>query len=64
MIFVALTVKADEHQQRDPDVYNDNVRETIDRPIPAVVVQHDGQAPFIPAPNWLNGITASLKYNA
>lgn len=61
MIFVALTVKADEHKQRDPDVYNDNVRETINKPTPTVVVQHDGQAPFTPPPKWANGMNASTK---
>jgi hypothetical protein len=61
MIFVALTIKADEHKQRDPDVYNDNVRKTIDKPIPTVVVQYDGQAPFTPPSNWVNGMNAYLK---
>jgi hypothetical protein len=37
------------------------VRKTIDKSIPTVFVQHDGQAPFIPPQNWVNGMNAYLK---
>ena len=61
MIFVALTVKSDEHQQREPDVYNENARESIDKPVPNLMHNHGGQLPFIPPSNWHNGINA-FKY--